>query len=63
MNPSPEPLERRFTLDLRTGEIRPAGAPERQDDEEQWIELGELGPGIDYSRARGWRPLGEFWRW
>jgi hypothetical protein len=58
MSTPSEPPERRFTLNLHTGEIRPAGAPERQDDEEEWIELGGIDRGtghatVDYSKASG----------
>jgi hypothetical protein len=45
MSQDPERQERHVTMNTKTGEIRPAGAPERQYDEEQKLgELGELGP-------------------
>jgi hypothetical protein len=62
--------EQRFTLDLRSGRIldaTPEPPAEDLPEEEVWIPLGELdsppGPRVDYSKARRWRPLSEFWRW
>jgi hypothetical protein len=61
LQPVDDRRETAYTMDLQSGEVWPAGDP--RPDEEQWIELGELGPGIDYSRARGRRPLRDFlWR-
>jgi hypothetical protein len=44
-------------------EDRPAPEPE-----ERWRYLGEIDPKtgrstVDYSKASGWRPIEEFWRW
>lgn len=68
-----ERREQRFTLDLRSGHILAGTAEanaqrvEHLEPEEDWIPLGELdsptGPRVDYSKARRWRPLSEFWRW
>jgi hypothetical protein len=60
--------ERHFVLDLRSGMIRAADQPEPEDDEEEWTEIGEIDPltgrsTVDLEKARGWRPLSEFWRW
>ena len=61
LRPVDDRRETKFTMDTRTGEIWPTGDP--RPDEEEWSHLGELGPSTDYSRATGWRPLGEFlWR-
>jgi hypothetical protein len=65
-----ERRERRFTMDLRSGRVLD-GTPEPQVEEipdEEWRLLGEIDPiregsTVDYSKARGWRPLGEvLWR-
>lgn len=66
-----EPPEQHSTLDLRTGQIHAAGEaprPDVDDLDEEWTELGELDrvtgrARVDYSLARPWRPLSEFWRW
>ena len=60
--------ERHFTLNLTTGEIRPAGVAEDEAGEERWVRLGEIDrdgrSDVDYSKASGWRPLSEvLWRW
>ena len=62
-----DPRERHFTMNTKTGEIRPAGVRERQAGEERWVRLGELDRDtgrstVDYSRANAWRPLAAFWR-
>jgi hypothetical protein len=62
--------ERRFTLDLRSGRILD-GSPEpavREIPDEEWHPIGEIDAvtgrsTVDVSKARGWRPLGEFLRW
>jgi hypothetical protein len=63
-----EPPEHHFTLNLRTGQVRPTGETEGPDHEEEWTEIGELDPvtgssTVDVSKASGWRPVEEFlWR-
>ena len=59
--------ERRFTMNTKTGEIRPARVGVGLPGEEQWVQLGEIDPltgrsTVDYSRASAWRPLSELWR-
>ena len=65
--------ERRFTMDSRSGRIldatpqgEPPGRPPKP--EERWRSLGEIDPTtgrltVDYSEARRWRPIEEFWQW
>ena len=65
-----ERRERRFTMDRRSGHILD-GTPEPPVEEipdERWRLLGEIDPvtgrsTVDVSKASGWLPLGEFWRW
>jgi hypothetical protein len=67
---SDERRERQFTLDLRSGRILD-GTPEPPVEEipdEDWRPLGEIDPTtglstVDYSKARRWRRIDEFWRW
>jgi hypothetical protein len=67
---SDERRERRFTLHLRSGRILD-DSPEpavREIPDEDWRPIGEIDPAtgrstVDYSKASGWRPVEEFWRW
>jgi hypothetical protein len=73
MSTPSEPPERRFTLDLRSGQIWPAGPrrpepPVEDIPDEEWTEIGELNrvtgrSTLDIEKARRWRPIEEFWRW
>jgi hypothetical protein len=68
--------ETRFRMDLLSGRIVEIVDPDVRvpvtmagaDDENDWREIGEIDPitgraRVDYSLARRWRPLSEFWRW
>jgi hypothetical protein len=63
-----ERREHHFRMHLPSGEIEDLDAPPvDEDDEEDWRPIGEIDPvtgrsTVDYSLARRWRPLSEFWR-
>jgi hypothetical protein len=61
----PQRAEFHFTMNMKTGQITERGVA--FPDEEVWVPIGQLdgptGPRVDYSLARTWQSLSEFWRW
>jgi hypothetical protein len=62
--------EHRFSMDLRSVRILDGTSEPAVEDlpDEDWRPIGEVDTvtgqsTVDYSAARRWRPIEEFWRW